>query len=66
VLAEAIVTTLQQPSKAPISLPQFSSSLLASQYLGLYRGLIASAAMPHNARFSASLHAAAQGSRAEG
>jgi glycosyltransferase involved in cell wall biosynthesis len=66
VLAEAIVATLQQPAKVPISLPQFSSSLLAHQYLGLYRGLIASAVLPRSARFSASLHAAAQGSRAEG
>jgi glycosyltransferase involved in cell wall biosynthesis len=58
-LAEAIVTTLQEPAGAPISLPQFSSSLLAKQYLGLYRGLIASAALPRKARFSASLHAPA-------
>jgi glycosyltransferase involved in cell wall biosynthesis len=57
-LAEAIVTTIQQPAQPPISLPQFSSSLLANQYLGLYRGLIASAPLPHSARFSASLHAA--------
>jgi glycosyltransferase involved in cell wall biosynthesis len=57
-LAEAIVTTLQQPAKAPISLLQFSSSLLANQYLSLYRGLIASAVQPHNSRFSAPLHAA--------
>jgi glycosyltransferase involved in cell wall biosynthesis len=58
-LADAIVTTLQQPAKAPISLPQFSSSLLANQYLGLYRGLIATAVLSQNARFSTSLHAAA-------
>jgi glycosyltransferase involved in cell wall biosynthesis len=58
-LADAIVTALQQPAKAPISLPQFSSSLLANQYLGLYRGLIATAVLPHNARFSTSLQAAA-------
>lgn len=58
-LAEAVVTTLQQPQKAPMALPQFSSSLLAHQYLGLYRGLIASALQPHNARFSTSLRAAA-------
>jgi glycosyltransferase involved in cell wall biosynthesis len=57
-LAEAVVSTLQQPAQKPISLPQFSSSLLANQYLGLYRGLIASAVVAHNARFSASLHAA--------
>lgn len=58
-LGEAIVATLQQPAKAPVALPQFSSSLLAEQYLGLYRGLVASAALPHKARFSASLDAAA-------
>jgi glycosyltransferase involved in cell wall biosynthesis len=58
-LAEAIMTTLQQPAKTPISLPQFSSARLANQYLGLYRGLIAFAMLPHNARFPASLQAAA-------
>ncbi len=58
-LADAIVTALQQPAKAPISLPQFSSSLLANQYLGLYRGLLATAVLPHDARFSTSLHTAA-------
>jgi glycosyltransferase involved in cell wall biosynthesis len=58
-LAEAIVATLQQPAQAPVALPQFSSSLLANQYLGLYHGLIASNALPHKARFSGSLHAAA-------
>jgi hypothetical protein len=42
-----------------VALPQFSSSLLANQYLGLYHGLIASNALPHKARFSGSLHAAA-------
>jgi glycosyltransferase involved in cell wall biosynthesis len=60
-LAEAIVSTLQQPAKAPISLPQFSSSLLANQYLGLYRGLIASAVQPHDARLATSLQAATTG-----
>jgi glycosyltransferase involved in cell wall biosynthesis len=60
-LGEAIVSTLQQPAKAPISLPQFSSSLLANQYLGLYRGLVASAVLPQNARLSASLQAATTG-----
>jgi glycosyltransferase involved in cell wall biosynthesis len=57
-LAEAIVATLREPAKAPISLPQFSSSLLAKQYIGLYRRLVAPAALLQNARFSASLHAA--------
>jgi glycosyltransferase involved in cell wall biosynthesis len=59
VLAEAIVATLQQPRKAPVALPQFSSSLLAHQYLALYRRLIASAVLSRSARFSASLQAAA-------
>ena len=58
-LAEAIVATLREPVKAQISLPQFSSSLLAKQYVGLYRRLLASAALLQNAEFSASLHAAA-------
>ncbi len=55
-LAEAIVATLREPVKAQISLPQFSSSLLAKQYVGLYRRLLASAALLQNAEFSASLH----------
>ncbi len=58
-LAEAIATTLQEPAKAPIVLPQFSSSLLAKQYIGLYRRLVASAGLLQNAEFSAPLHAAA-------
>jgi glycosyltransferase involved in cell wall biosynthesis len=58
-LAEAVIATLREQSKAPLSLPQFSSSFLAKQYIGLYRRLGAPAALPQNARFSASLHAAA-------
>ena len=58
-LAEAIVATLREQAKPPISLPQFSSSFLAKQYIDLYRRLGAPAALPQNARFSASLHAAA-------
>jgi glycosyltransferase involved in cell wall biosynthesis len=58
-LAEAIATTLREPAKAPISLPQFSPSLLAKQYVDLYRRLAAPAALLRNARFPASLHAAA-------
>jgi glycosyltransferase involved in cell wall biosynthesis len=58
-LAEAIVSTIQDPAKTPISLPQFSSSLLAKQYIDMYRGLGAPAAFLQNSRFSASLSAAA-------
>ncbi len=43
-LAEAIVATLQEPARVPISLPQFSSPLLAKQYIELYRGLVAPSA----------------------
>jgi glycosyltransferase involved in cell wall biosynthesis len=58
-LADAIIASLREPPKAPITLPQFSSPLLAKQYISLYRWLIAAAALPLNARFSASLQAAA-------
>ncbi len=58
-LAEAIVATLRQPAKEPISLPQFSSPFLAKQYIGLYRRLGAPGALLRNATFSSSLHSAA-------
>ena len=53
-LAEAIVATLRDPAKAPITFPQFSSSLLAKEYIDLYRRLIASAALRQNVSFPAS------------
>ncbi len=58
-IAEAVVATLQQPKKAPRLLPQFSSSLLAQQYMNLYHGLIELAARPKTNGFPAPLHAAA-------
>jgi glycosyltransferase involved in cell wall biosynthesis len=58
-LAKVIVETLREPMKGPISLPQFSASHLAKQYVGLYRRLVASAALLQNAEFSTSLQAAA-------
>jgi glycosyltransferase involved in cell wall biosynthesis len=58
-LADAIVASLEEPEKSPVSLPQFSSSLLARQYIHLYGSLIASAALPHRSRFSAMLRTAA-------
>ena len=56
-LAEVIAATLHEPVKAPISLPQFSSSLLGKQYIGLYRRLGAPVALLRNTRISALLHA---------
>jgi glycosyltransferase involved in cell wall biosynthesis len=61
VLAEAIVSTLQEPAKTPISLPQFSSSRLAKQYIGLYHKLGAPVAFLQKRGFSASLSAASEG-----
>jgi glycosyltransferase involved in cell wall biosynthesis len=39
-LAAGILATLQQPAKAPVSLPQLSAKVLANQYADLYRRLI--------------------------
>jgi glycosyltransferase involved in cell wall biosynthesis len=58
-LLEAIASILQDPVKAPISLPQFSASRLAKQYISLYRRLGAPAAFLQNSRFPTSLPAAA-------
>jgi glycosyltransferase involved in cell wall biosynthesis len=41
--AEAIVASLKHPPTPPISLPQFSSEMLGTQYLNLYRRLSPSA-----------------------
>jgi glycosyltransferase involved in cell wall biosynthesis len=41
-LSEAIVATLKMPATSPISLPQFSSAVLAKQYTRLYGNLRAS------------------------
>jgi glycosyltransferase involved in cell wall biosynthesis len=58
-LAEAIVASLRDPAPKPVSLPQFSASLLAKQYIKLYSTLIGAAALPHRARFAAALQTAA-------
>jgi glycosyltransferase involved in cell wall biosynthesis len=58
-LADAIVASLRDPAPKPVSLTQFSSSLLAKQYIKLYSALIGAAARPHQARFSAALQTAA-------
>jgi glycosyltransferase involved in cell wall biosynthesis len=57
-LAEAIVEVLKEPKGKPAALPQFSASVLAKQYISLYRGLITSAAPVENARTSASINVA--------
>jgi hypothetical protein len=40
-LAEGIEAAMREPAKAPVSFPQFSPTVLAEQYVSLYRGLIA-------------------------
>lgn len=39
--ADAIAGSMEQPPALPISLPQFSSTVLGAQYVNLYRGLLA-------------------------
>jgi glycosyltransferase involved in cell wall biosynthesis len=54
-LSETIEAALREPARSPVSFPQFSPAVLAGQYLDLYRGLIASAALKQSATISASL-----------
>ncbi|HWH61050.1 MAG TPA: glycosyltransferase family 1 protein [Terriglobales bacterium] len=54
-LAEAIVEVLGNPKRKPAALPQFSSPILAKQYISLYRKLITSAVHVENVRTSASI-----------
>lgn len=56
-LAAGIVDTLDDPPKPPVAFPQFSAAVLAEQYVGLYRRLIASAALKQNAHLSVGIHA---------
>jgi glycosyltransferase involved in cell wall biosynthesis len=57
-LSEAIIVALKAPTNSPISLPQFSASVLAEQYMRLYRHLTASPTF-QQVRLSVSLHPAA-------
>src|SRR5208337_424260 len=41
-LASAISSSLCEPARSPVPLPQFSLQVLAGQYVALYRNLIAS------------------------
>ncbi len=54
-LAEAISSALREPKRPPVLLPQFSAGVLASQYLALYRSLIASNSRVKSARRSDSI-----------
>jgi len=40
-LADAIVKSLCKPERVPLAFPQYSSKVLAEEYVGLYRSLIA-------------------------
>ena len=62
-LAAAIVDTLREPGRAPISLPQLSAPALAEQYMALYRRLATSPAPAHNARVAGSINIATSESR---
>ena len=57
-LAAAIVGALHEPKKQPMLLPQFSTQVLAKQYMSLYRRLRASAVSFENASPSASVNIA--------
>ncbi|MGB6687467.1 MAG: glycosyltransferase family 1 protein [Terracidiphilus sp.] len=58
ILAEAIEAAMREPAKAPVSFPQFSPTVLAEQYVALYRGLIPSAPLRQSATISTSLQIA--------
>jgi glycosyltransferase involved in cell wall biosynthesis len=58
-LCAAILATLKMPAMSPISLPEFSASVLARQYTRLYRNLRASSPMLQQAKLSSSLQPAA-------
>jgi glycosyltransferase involved in cell wall biosynthesis len=57
-LATAILATLQEAPKEPVSLPHLSAEVLAHQYLDFYRKLIASEISPQNVQCDASFHEA--------
>jgi glycosyltransferase involved in cell wall biosynthesis len=57
-LAAAIAGALHEPKKQPMLLPQFSTRVLAKEYMSLYQRLIVSAAPFENAALSASVNVA--------
>ena len=62
-LAAAIVDTLEEPKREPISLPQFSAPMLAQEYMAVYRNLVTSAASVQNARVANSINIATSESK---
>jgi glycosyltransferase involved in cell wall biosynthesis len=57
-LCEGIIATLRMPATPPVSLPQFSSGVLAKQYARLYRSLRTSGPILQQNVLSSSLHPA--------
>ena len=53
--ADAILASLQEPPMSQISLPQFSSGVLGTQYANLYRGLLSSVSSLESAAHTASV-----------
>jgi glycosyltransferase involved in cell wall biosynthesis len=53
--ADAMVAALRESKKPPVSLPQFSSPVLAQQYVDLYRELMAAYATTRNSKRSSSV-----------
>jgi glycosyltransferase involved in cell wall biosynthesis len=53
--ADAIIEALKDPKGEPAALPRFSASILAKQYVSLYRELITSAVALKNASTSSSI-----------
>ncbi|MGB6192408.1 MAG: glycosyltransferase family 1 protein [Terracidiphilus sp.] len=53
--AKEIAEALKDPKGKPVVLPQFSAPVLAKQYIGLYRRLLASPILTENVRASASI-----------
>jgi glycosyltransferase involved in cell wall biosynthesis len=57
-LSEAIVLSLLEPARKPVSLPLLSAPVLAKQYVALYRNLHVSAAAAHDGSFLVPANAA--------
>jgi glycosyltransferase involved in cell wall biosynthesis len=60
-LAQAILDTLRDPPRQPVSLPHLSAEVLASEYLDLYRTLVPSGTPLANAKRPAPMLAAVPG-----
>lgn len=55
--SQAILESLQDPPPSPVSLPQFSSEVLGTQYVNLYRELLPSAYRLRGTHYTASIQA---------